>query len=33
MSQVNDLLERIMKLRTEGFTGASVVYSWIGRHI
>jgi hypothetical protein len=33
MSQVNDLLERIMKLRTEGVTGASVMYSWIGRRI
>jgi hypothetical protein len=33
MSQVNDLLERIMKLRIEGVTGALVMYSWIGRRI
>jgi hypothetical protein len=33
MSQINDLLEKIMKLRTAGVTGASVMYSWIGQHI
>jgi hypothetical protein len=33
MSQVNDLLERIIKLITEGVTRASVIYSWIGRRI
>ena len=33
MDQVNELLERIAKLRKEGVTRASVVYSWIDRHI
>jgi hypothetical protein len=33
MSQVNDLLKKIMKLREAGVTGASVVYFWIGRRI
>jgi hypothetical protein len=33
LSQVNDLLTKIKVPTYEGFTGASVVYSWIGRRI
>jgi hypothetical protein len=33
MSHVNDLLRRIMKLKDEGVTSASIVYSRISRRI
>ncbi|RLM54317.1 transposon protein, putative, unclassified [Panicum miliaceum] len=33
LSQVNELHTKIKELRDEGFTGALVVYSWIGRRI
>jgi hypothetical protein len=33
MSQIEDLLSMIKKHKDEGVTGASVMYSWVGRRI